>query len=100
MAHIPQKHDPGGRVRLAIGSDVKPSAVWGGPDKRYRYQLIRTWDKTKPRAMFIMMNPSMADEKSNDPSVAKCQRFARTWGGYGGIYVGNTFAYCATDKSA
>ena len=99
MAGTPQKHDPGGKVRLPVSSYVKSSTVvWGGPDKRYRYQLIRTWDKTKSHAMFIMMNPSMADKKWNDPTVAKCQRYVRTWGGYGGIYVGNTFAYCATDK--
>jgi hypothetical protein len=99
MAGIPQKHDPGGKVRLAISPDVKIStAVFGGPNKCYRYQLKRTWDETKPHAMFIMMNPSTADLKVNDPSVAKCERFAKTWGGYGGIYVGNTFAYRATDK--
>ena len=98
MAGIPQKHDPGGKVRLAIPPDVKSSAVWGGPNKCYRYRLKRTWDETKPHAMFIMMNPSTADLKVNDRSVAKCTRFARTWGSYGGIYVGNTFAYRATNK--
>jgi hypothetical protein len=98
MAGVPQKHDPGGKVRLAIPPDVKSSAVWGGPNKCYRYQLRRRWDETKPLAMFIMMNPSMADETWDDRSVAKCGRFARTWG-YGGIYVGNAFAYRATDQN-
>jgi hypothetical protein len=98
MAGIPQKHDPGGKVRLAISGDVKSSAaVWGGPGKCYRYQLRRTWDETKPHVMFIMMNPSRADEKEEDRSVAKCGRFARAWD-YGGIYVGNTFAYRTTNK--
>ena len=97
MAGITLKHDPGGKVRLAISPDVKSSAVWGGPNKCYRYQLKRTWDETRPHAMFIMMNPSTADLQVNDPSVAKCERFARMWN-YGGIYVGNTFAYRATDK--
>jgi hypothetical protein len=97
MAGIPQKHDPGGKVRLAISRDVKSSAVFGGPADCYRYRLIRTWDEAKPHAMFIMMNPSTADTIVDDRSVAKCGRFARTWG-YGGIYVGNTFAYRATDK--
>jgi hypothetical protein len=98
MAGIPQKHDPGGKVRLAISPDVKSSPVVWGADKCYRYRLRRTWDETKPHAMFIMMNPSTADSKVDDPSVAKCVRFARTWGVYGGIYVGNIFAYRATDK--
>lgn len=98
MTGTPQKHDPGGKVRLAISPDVKIStAIFGGPDDRYRYRLIRTWDKAKPHAMFIMMNPSTADAKVDDRSVAKCGRFARAWG-YGGIYVGNTFAYRTTDK--
>ena len=97
MAGIPQRHDPGGKVRLALSRDVKSSAVFGGPDDCYRYRLVRTWDETKPHAMFIMMNPSTADPMVDDPTVAKCGRFARTWG-YGGIYVGNTFAYRATDK--
>ena len=99
MACIPQKHDPGGKVRLALRSDVKSSPPeFGGPGDCYRYTLQRTWDETKPHAMFIMMNPSTADETVNDRSVAKCERFARAWGVYGGIYVGNTFAYRATNK--
>jgi hypothetical protein len=98
MAGIPQKHDPGGKVRLAIPPDVEDrSVVFGGPGDCYRYRLTRTWDKAKAHAMFIMMNPSVADQNWDDRSVAKCCRFARTWE-YGGIYVGNTFAYRATDK--
>jgi hypothetical protein len=99
MAGVPQKHDPGGKVRLAISPDVKSSPpVFDGPGDCYRYRLDRTWDKTKPHAMFIMMNPSTADQEVNDRSVAKCCGFARTWG-YGGIFVGNTFAYRATDQN-
>jgi hypothetical protein len=99
MTGIPQKHDPGTKVRLAIPPDVKSSAaIFGGPNDCYRYQLRRTWDEKKPHAMFIMMNPSAADENWDDRSVAKCYRYAKKWGGYGGIYIGNTFAYRATDK--
>lgn len=98
MAGIPQKHDPGGKVRLAINPGVKCSPpVFGGPGDCYRYRLDRTWDETKPHALFIMMNPSIADGTWDDRSVRKCERFARAWD-YGGIYVGNTFAYRATDK--
>jgi hypothetical protein len=95
---MPKQHDPGGKVRLAIRPDVKgPPPVFGGPNDCYRYRLTRTWDKTKPHAMFIMMNPSTADERWDDRSVRRCEDFARAWD-YGGIYVGNTFAYRATDK--
>jgi hypothetical protein len=91
------KHDPGGKVRLALTLDVKSSAVFGDPADCYRYRLQRTWDETKPHVMFVMMNPSTADPLVDDPTVAKCGRFARAWG-YGGIFVGNTFAYRATDQ--
>ena len=94
---VAPKHNPGGKVRLAIDAGTKSTAVFGGLSDEYRYRLCRTWDPTKPHAMFVMMNPSTADPQADDPTVAKCGRFARTWG-YGGIYVGNTFAYRATDK--
>lgn len=96
-AQMKPKHDPGGKVRIALTLDVKTKAVFGGPSDCYRYRLSRTWDENKPHAMFVMMNPSTADLHVDDPTVAKCGRFARAWG-HGGIYVGNTFAYRATDK--
>jgi len=65
---------------------------------RYRYKLWRIWDDSKPIAMFVGLNPSTADETNDDPTVAKCQRYARQWG-YGGIYMANIFAYRATDPS-
>jgi hypothetical protein len=92
-----KKHDPGGKVRLALKHGVKSSAIFGGPSDCYRYRLTRTWDADKPHALFVMMNPSTADPLVDDPTVAKCGRFARAWQ-YGGIFVGNTFAYRATDQ--
>lgn len=91
-------HDPGGKVRLTLPDDVKSTAVFGGAGDCYRYELIRTWNAELPYAMWVMMNPSTADPFVDDPSVAKCRRLARAWG-YGGILVGNTFAYRATDKT-
>ena len=48
--------------------------------------------------MIIGLNPSTADEKENDPTIVRCIKFARSWG-YGGVYVTNLFAYCATAPS-
>jgi hypothetical protein len=62
----------------------------------YRYRLSRTWSDAS-RVLFVMMNPSTADPLADDSTVAKCDRFARRWG-FGGLDVGNTFAYRATNQ--
>jgi hypothetical protein len=90
-------HDPGGKVRRALKNGVTGTAKFGGANGEYRYRLTRTWDAAKPRALFVLMNPSTADPSFDDPTVAKCCKYARGWG-YGGIFVGNTFAYRATSQ--
>lgn len=91
------KHHAGGKVRLKLGADVVSRAVFGGVREEYRYLLHRTWACAGPAVMFLMMNPSTADIDVDDPTVAKCQRYARRWG-YGSLYIANTFAYRATDQ--
>lgn len=66
------------------------------PDRKYRYQLWRVWDVALPRIVFIMLNPSKANECIDDPTVAKCIRLAKKWG-YGSLEVLNIFALCSTD---
>ncbi len=90
-------HDPGGKVRLKLASDVVSRAVFGGERHEYRYVLHRVWDAGKPTVLFVLMNPSTADTEVDDPTIAKCQRYARTWG-YGAMFIGNTFAYRVTDQ--
>ena len=92
-----KQHDPGGKVRLALSADVKSWADFGGDNKEYRYTLKRVWDASLGSVLFVMMNPSTADPYVDDPTVAKCQRYARAWG-YGTLLVGNTFAYRATNQ--
>jgi hypothetical protein len=57
----------------------------------YRYRLWREWDDTLPRVCFVMLNPSVADAGSNDPTVRRCIGFARAWG-FGVLDVVNLFA--------
>jgi hypothetical protein len=45
--------------------------------------------------MFIGLNPSTADETTDDPTLIRCINFAKSWG-YGGVYTANLFAYRAT----
>lgn len=63
--------------------------------RTYRYKLWRTWDKRKGFVLFLMLNPSTADETVNDSTVERCERYSRAWG-YGGLVVCNIFAYRAT----
>ncbi|MEM8500400.1 MAG: DUF1643 domain-containing protein [Pseudomonadota bacterium] len=64
--------------------------------RQYRYALWRTWSAEKPIVMFIGLNPSTADETSDDPTLRRCINFAKAWG-YGGVCMANLFAYRATD---
>ena len=65
---------------------------------RYRYRLTRTWDPCRPRATFIMLNPSTADAADDDPTIRRCTSYARSWG-LGGLTVVNLYAYRATDPA-
>ncbi len=46
--------------------------------------------------MFIGLNPSTADENTDDPTLTRCINFAKKWG-YGGVRTANLFAFRATD---
>lgn len=59
---------------------------------KFRYRLWRRWDDQKPVVVFIMLNPSTADDKVLDPTLRKCIGFAERWG-YGGLEIVNLFAY-------
>lgn len=58
----------------------------------YRYLLWREWDSTGDTVAFIMLNPSRADAKINDPTITRCIKFARSWG-FSRLEVVNLFAY-------
>jgi hypothetical protein len=66
--------------------------------RKYRYALWRTWDDSKPHVLFVGLNPSTADEKTDDPTLTRCINFAKSWG-YGGVCIANIFAFRATEPS-
>lgn len=45
-----------------------------------------------------MLNPSTADERANDPTIARCERRSRVWG-FGAMVVVNLFGFRATRPS-
>lgn len=64
----------------------------------YRYLLRRTWDHTKPRVLFVMLNPSTADAQIDDPTIRSCIRLSKGLG-YGSFEVVNLFGLRATDPA-
>lgn len=52
----------------------------------------------KPKVLFIGLNPSTANEISNDPTINRVMRFANDWG-YGGVYMMNIFGLVSQDPS-
>jgi len=61
-------------------------------DRKYRYALHRIWDANLPLVAFVGLNPSTANETSDDPTIRRVKAFAKGWG-YGGFYMLNLFAF-------
>lgn len=64
-----------------------------------RYCLWRIWDRKLPLIMFIGINPSKADENTNDPTIRRCIIFATDWG-YGGLYMVNLYPGISDDPTS
>ena len=78
-------------------STIKKSAVFSSC-RKYRYSLTRASNLTGNYVLFIGLNPSIADELIDDPTLKRCINFAKDWG-YGGLIMVNLFAYVSTHPS-
>ena len=59
-------------------------------DGKERFSLSRIWDKRQPKLLYIMLNPSIADGKKDDPTIKRLIFFTKKHR-YGGFYVANLF---------
>lgn len=86
--------DLGGGERL---NEERPNReTWAAllsDDQLYRYWLVRDWGHGM-RATFVMLNPSTADENSDDATIRKCRGFAQRWNCTGFVVV-NLYAFRA-----
>ena len=89
---------PGRPARRRKGNNLNTSALFS-TCRLYRYTLHRIWNEKKPYVAFVGLNPSTADERKNDPTVARCVRYASDWK-YGGMVMLNIFAYRSTNPAA
>ena len=72
-----------------------PGATFS-PDRRYRYLLTRRLGFGDGAVMFLMLNPSTADETRDDPTIRRCINFGQAWG-YGWLYVCNLSPFQSSD---
>lgn len=81
-----RRHRAGGVASEAVFSDCET----------YRYSLTREWDAALPRLVWVMLNPSTADETRNDPTIARCEARTRAMG-CGAYRIVNLYALRSTD---
>ena len=101
-------HNPFILVQI-LPTAARPRMITDRPERRRRLErhLFRlralslpadpdlgSW--RRPKALFVMLNPSTATEVQNDPTVERCERRARALG-FGAFRVTNIFAFRATD---
>lgn len=91
---FPPEHDPGGKVKLTVNSNIISSAKFSSCGK-YRQLLTRCWNSTQAKVLFIGMNPSVADLTVDDPTVRKECGFAQREG-FGTLLKCNVMDYRAT----
>lgn len=59
--------------------------------RTYRYALDRIWDPHLPALLWVLYNPSTADETEDDPTLRRCIHFSQAWG-YGGLRIVNLYS--------
>ncbi|PPB82564.1 hypothetical protein LV82_00502 [Albidovulum inexpectatum] len=77
--------------------DLRSEALYS-PCGTWRYRLTRRWGAGR-LVTFILLNPSTATERADDPTLARCVSRARALEA-GGVCVVNLFALRATDPRA
>jgi len=98
-------------MKIPTGTISYPPAVFSD-DEIYRYTLWRTraepllsvaaadFRPAKPKPSgyvnFICLNPSVASDTQDDPTIRKITKFAYAWG-YNSVCITNIFAYRSTD---
>jgi hypothetical protein len=70
---------------------------------KYRYELRRPFGAPRDlttRLFWIMLNPSTADAREDDPTIRRCRGYSEAWG-YGGAFcVGNLYGWRSPEPKA
>ncbi len=81
-----------------IDLNISTGAIFS-EDRKYRYALWRVWNPTKALLLQVSLNPSVANELRNDPTITRgIVRAGRN--NFGGFLMANLFALVSTDPKA
>lgn len=69
------------------------------PCRRYRYALGRRWLSGKRMLVWVLLNPSTADESVNDPTVRRCLDYSKRWN-FDALVILNLFAFREKNRAA
>lgn len=85
----------GRQSALKTAIEKSPNGALFSTDRKHRYLLWRTWGGSENLLLFIGLNPSVADERENDPTIRRIKSFAQREKA-SGVLVANLFSLCAT----
>jgi hypothetical protein len=83
---------------LAETTEISKYAMLS-PCLQYRFALSRAWKPNARVIGFILLNPSTADDKIDDPTVKKLIDFAK-YNGFGGFLLANIFSLRSPDPKS
>lgn len=66
-------------------------------NNKYRYKILYEWDSTLPKVLFIMFNPTKRLVPNQPGPTSKVVIDYAKKNGYGGVYIGNVFAYVSVN---
>lgn len=85
-------------LATSIRRPVEPIARGATIEGDYRYDLTRAWG-SGPAVAFVMLNPSMADSRIDDPTIRNIMQRSMLWG-FGSLVVVNIYPYRTSDPAA
>lgn len=80
-----------GAEQQDLFADPAASGAMFDAARRYRYRLWRRWSDG-PLIVWMMLNPSTADERDPDPTLTRCRNFSAQWG-FGSLEIVNVYAF-------
>jgi hypothetical protein len=93
LARVPQKKQPSRYPRdIARSAEIEQVG-----EDRYRWVAVRAWG-SGPTIIWILLNPSTADGKVDDPTMRRMIRFSYRWG-FGSLVVMNVYPIISSKPS-